>query len=59
MELKKAVELNKESAESLRKGKFIDHADAVKLGIEALSHLIRLRACSVAFRNMRLPGEGA
>lgn len=32
----KAIELNRESEQSLRKHKFIDHADAIKLGIEAL-----------------------
>ena len=34
--LEKAIELSKESERSLRSHKFIDHADAIKLGTEAL-----------------------
>ncbi len=36
MNLAKAIELNQESEKSLRDHKFIDHADAVKLGTEAM-----------------------
>jgi hypothetical protein len=39
VKLSKALELNKESEQSLRKHKFIDHADAIKLGIEALKRV--------------------
>lgn len=35
MTLTKAIELAKESEKSLRKGKFIDHADAVMICIES------------------------
>ncbi len=36
MKLEKAIELNKEVEESLRAKKYLDFADAVKLGNEAL-----------------------
>lgn len=36
MTIEEAIKLNEESEKSLRDHKFIDHADAVKLGTEAL-----------------------
>lgn len=40
--IEKAIDLNKESEKSLRSHKFIDYADAVALGNEALK---RIKAC--------------
>lgn len=46
MKLAKAKELNKESEKSLRKGKFTDHADAVKLSNEVLTWALLCRVTS-------------
>ena len=39
MNIDKAIELNKESIQSLASHKFPDHADAVRLGNEALERV--------------------
>ena len=57
MKLEKAIELNKESEESLRKHKFIDHADAIKLGIEALKAIEVYRSANESWLSLPLPGE--
>ncbi|MBA7633838.1 hypothetical protein ES703_41409 [subsurface metagenome] len=57
MTLDKAIELSKEAESSLRKHKFIDHADAVKLLTEAAKHFRDLReVIRVPFTD-HLPGE--
>lgn len=43
MKLDKAIELGKEAVQSLKQGKFHDHADAVQLGISAIHEIQRLR----------------
>lgn len=43
MNLPKAKELQKEAYQSLADHKFYDHADAVKVGLEATDRLIELR----------------
>lgn len=57
MKLSKAIELNKESEKSLRDHKFIDHADAVQLGIEALERISTMRSNPNYNRAAPLPGE--
>lgn len=57
MKLDKAIELNKDSAKSLRSHKFIDHADAIQLGVEALIRLKELRVEDPLGRYYYLPGE--
>jgi hypothetical protein len=57
MQIPKALELNKESEQSLRKHKFIDHADAIQLGIEALKRVKELRVSGKPDRYSILPGE--
>ncbi len=57
MKLTKALELNKESEQSLRNHKFIDHADAIQLGIEALKAIERMRHEDVSDEILQLPGE--
>lgn len=57
MKLDKAIELNKESERSLRDGKLIDYADAVKLGIEAMIFLKSLRDNYKPKGFKLLPGE--
>lgn len=58
MELIKAIELNTESERSLRKHKFIDYADAVKIGNAAMKRLAMLRSYGVKDAIPPLPGEG-
>jgi len=41
MDTAKAIELCKEAEHSLKTGKFYDHADAVKKGIEALEQRLK------------------
>ncbi|GAH94550.1 unnamed protein product [marine sediment metagenome] len=53
----KAIELNKESEQSLRKHKFIDHADAIQLGIEALKREKEYRPRTEPRNFDLLPGE--
>lgn len=57
MELTKAIELNKESEASLRDNKFIDHANAVRLGIEALIFKQRWEKGRFFRAGYLLPGE--
>jgi len=57
MKLEKAIELNKDSEKSLRSHKFIDNADALLLGIEALKRLILARASDHRLDELLLPGE--
>ena len=57
MNLKKAIELNKESEKSLRNGKFIDHADAILLGNEALKRFQVCRSPNWDYPFSALPGE--
>lgn len=57
MNLPKAIELNKEAIQSLKKGKFHDHADAVQLGTEALKHFQKIQAGWVGDYKPTLPGE--
>jgi len=57
MKIDKAIELNKQADTSLRTHKFSEHADAVALGTEALTYIIRLRACSLQHRQQHLPSE--
>ena len=52
-----AIELNKESEKSLRSHKFIEYADGVKLGIEALKLLIHLRSFGAIYKDNLLPNE--
>lgn len=57
MTLPKAIELNIESERSLRKHKFIDHADAIKLGNVALKREQYHRSCYPNQSPNLLPGE--
>lgn len=57
MNLAKAIELNKQSEQSLRKGKFTDHADAAQLGIEALKRFLTTRLLLSDPPADLLPGE--
>lgn len=57
MNMKKAIELNKESESSLRNGKFIDHADAIRLGNEAMLLVERYRKSAVQPDSFLLPHE--
>lgn len=57
MKLGTAIELNKESEQSLREHKFIEHADAVKMGNEALKVTQRERQTSIYRKFNKLPGE--
>lgn len=57
MKLDKAIELNKQSEQSLRKGKFTDHADAILLANEALKAFKQLRRSAVLAEDDLLPGE--
>lgn len=57
MNLPKAIELNKESEKSLRDHKFIDHADATQLGIEALKLVKKCRHSPNSWFVKELPGE--
>ncbi|MBA7566297.1 hypothetical protein ES708_07988 [subsurface metagenome] len=57
MNLSKAIELNKEAEKSLRDHKFIDHADAVKLGGEALKRELFKRQTMSLNEADFLPGE--
>ena len=57
MNFTKAIELNKESEKSLRDNKFTDHADAIKLGNEAMGAMKSLRANALLGPDEPLPGE--
>lgn len=57
MNIPKAIELNEESERSLRDHKFIDHADAIKLGNQALKRIVYLRKDMDCPHWMTLPGE--
>lgn len=57
MTLQKAIELNNESEKSLRAHKFIDHADAVKLGNEALLRIQVNRGTTIHNIDEPLPTE--
>ncbi len=57
MKIPKAIELNKESEQSLRDHKFIDHADAIQLGIEALGTVQKWREEHRDLGFLLLPGE--
>ena len=57
MNIPKAIELNKEAENSLRKGKHPDHADAVALGIEALKRDVHNRLVNNHPDQAKLPGE--
>jgi len=57
MNLAKAIELNKEAEKSLRDHKFIDHADAVKIGGEAMEREQLLRREIPYDREGLLPSE--
>lgn len=57
MKPEKAIELNEESERSLRSHKFIDHADAVALGNEALKRLLTESPYPSAYQRELLPGE--
>ncbi|MBA7568560.1 hypothetical protein ES708_10289 [subsurface metagenome] len=57
MNLPKAIELNKEAEKSLRDHKFIDYADAVKLGGVAIAEVIEARLMNNILPHSRLPGE--
>ena len=57
MTLDKAIELNIESQRSLRNHKFHDHADAVKLGNEALKLYQHNRLIGQHVDPITLPGE--
>ncbi len=57
MKLEKAIELNKEAEKSLRDHKFIDHADAVMIGGEAIERIQEQRRYNLAFHDKPLPGE--
>jgi len=57
MTLDKAIELNKESEKSLRSNKYIDHADAILLGNEAIKLFERMRNNPTLSFCPTLPGE--
>lgn len=57
MNIAKAVELNKESIQSLASHKFPDHADAAKLGNAALERLALARSFGDKHTLPLLPGE--
>lgn len=57
MKLDKAIELSKEAEASLRSHKFIDYADAIKLGREALKRVQQFRADPDWPDLTQLPGE--
>lgn len=57
MNLEKAIELNKESERSLRTGKFYDHANAIKVGNEALKFRLELEQEDPEIELQPLPGE--
>lgn len=57
MKLDKAIELSENTEKSLRQHKFIDYADAVKLGIEALKEVKKARYGDPALDGELLPGE--
>lgn len=57
MKLEKAIELNKESERSLRQHKFIDFADAVMLGNEAIIRELFFRRPRFKDHIKPLPGE--
>lgn len=57
MKLQKAIELNQESEKSLREHKFIDHADAIKLGIEAMKQVQFYRSIPDGKHHNLLSGE--
>lgn len=57
MKLSKAIELNEEAVRSLRDHKFIDHADAIILGIEALKAVKKFQSMGSKICPLRLPGE--
>lgn len=56
-ELLNAIELNQQSEQSLRQHKFIEHADAINLGIEALKRVQRRRELRLSYYMAPLPGE--
>lgn len=57
MTIDKAIELNKDAEKSLRDHKFIDYADAVLIGIEALKYHLYRRSTTNAVGSPILPGE--
>lgn len=57
MKIDKAIELSIDVSKSLRDHKFPDYADAIQLGIEALTYIIRQRATSFEHRQAHLPSE--
>lgn len=57
MNLPKAIELNKESIQSLAGHDFQDHADALKLGNAAIARLQLARSYGDKHTLQRLPGE--
>lgn len=57
MDIPKAIELNKESIDSLAKHNFPDHADAIKLGNEALKVTEAWRKLHPSIGQPLLPGE--
>lgn len=57
MNLKKAIELNVESEKSLREHKFVDHANAILVGNEALKHFETYRRHGFLTEHRLLPGE--
>jgi len=57
IDIDKAIELNEESEKSLRDHKFIDHANAIALGDEALKVLRHGRTIGAHVDPIKLPGE--
>ena len=57
MNLNKVLELNEESEKSLRSHKFIDHANAILIGNEAIKCVINNRLFGIPNSVNPLPGE--
>lgn len=57
MNLEKAIELGKEAKDSLKQGKFHDHADAVQILIECARRIVNYRRDKCHVANNMLPGE--
>jgi len=57
MKLEKAIEFNQMSEKSLRDHMFLDHADAVRMGNEAIKCVINNRLFGIPNSINPLPGE--
>ena len=57
MTIDKAIELGKEACQSLSSNNFHDHADAVKMGLEALKWRLLMERDYGSWCGPLLPGE--